>query len=119
MKNKVLVVILIMSIALIVTSYPIWCEAKELQTIVVAIGDCICGNHMASFETVYNRKKIEVSLYYDGSTTFIKDNKETPSWHNLFCPKPGSDNGPLSGKTVRIKGKWESPNSFHATAIYY
>lgn len=120
---KYMVSIFIMTVCLMFSMHS-HSIAKQLQTstIIVTVGSCVCGNHMASFESNYNGKKIEVALYYGGETLLIKGNTIYKDWYRVFCPAPGNDNGPLSGKKVKLVGKWEGINdgvrSFSAKKIY-
>jgi hypothetical protein len=118
MVTSYLLILFVVTAGTVINS-PIFAQTKALETIDVLVGDCICGNQMASFNAIYKGKEIEVALYYGGATKMFRGNKEIKNWHDSFCPKPGSDAGPLSGKTVTVKGKWESPDSLKANKIYY
>lgn len=92
------------------------------QTIEVVVGDCTCGNRLSTFQTFYQGREVEVDLGIGlYSTKFINGNeilKKSDDWYSIFCPKPGKDRGTLSGKTVKLSGRWQGANNFEASAVY-
>jgi len=98
--------------------------AKQTATtsIITTIESCGCGNGMASFTANYNGKQIAVGIYYGGKTILIKNGKIYKDWFDIFCPKLGDEYGPLSGKKVRLEGKWDAVSSgirqFSAYKVY-
>ena len=95
-----------------------YASENKMQTIDVVIGDCICGNHVASFEAIYKGNKIIVELLYGGKTKIFRGNNEIKDWYDSFCPKGDSDRGPLTGKKTKVKGKWQNLYSFEANSIH-